>query len=207
MHRREFTLQLYDGKPPIVPPLKPQSSQELEAVAPTWRCSGCLMAWGVYGPTTADARPEGEGCPFCDNIQTWMADSPAARMIDQQSAVPEYSASLALSTMHSAAPFAIQAAEHAIKQGHYHRLTRSSWPMIERKVIAIVKSTLTHWLSREDNRKVLHPIGIEFHDGELFSNGHLHGMVAAMTVSVRMGYVGQAVDACEEFKVRYRWVQ
>ena len=58
MDRRVFTLQLFDRQDP---------AQEAPA-SPVWRCSGCLMAWGVYGPTTAQARPQGDGCPLCKNV-------------------------------------------------------------------------------------------------------------------------------------------
>ena len=62
MDRREFTLQLYDGKVAPAPFIPDLGSVTRAVDGRLWRCSGCLMAWGVYGYTTSDARPVGDGC-------------------------------------------------------------------------------------------------------------------------------------------------
>ncbi len=195
MHRREFTLQLYDGKPPPPPidtPLTRLSSLDVAATAPTWRCSGCLMAWGVYGATTGDARPEGAGCTFCKS-EIWMADSPAARMLDSRAG--RAPSQLALDSIHAAAPYAIHAAEYAIKQGHYNRLTHSCQDPIKEKVAIGVRETMLQWLRMHGSGQRLDHIQVGFYNADM----------AVMTVMVSMAYPSSTTR--DKFTVRYRWVQ
>ncbi len=202
MHRREFTLQLYDANRDVVQPL---NSVETDAPAPVWRCSGCLMAWGVYGDTTPECRPAGDGCPFCTGMR-WAADNSRARAIDTQARI--ITASLTPFAVHLAAPSAIDATERAIKQGHYHRLTLSCQPHIAAKVRDDVQDAMRLWM-RQDTRLIhLRHIGIDFHDGYMYGGGgNGYARVAAVNVHVRFGYNGRPSSHDERFTVRYRWVQ
>lgn len=196
MDRRQFTLQLYDGKlPPMPGYVQPMSSPELADVAPRWRCSGCLMAWGVYGATTADGRPEGHGCLLCGMLEKWVADSPGARMIDNRVGIDTSSD---YHTLHPAAPYAIASVERAITEGHFHRLTFACQPNIATRVRIAVDFTMKHWMRLHERGQILHPIDTDFlirHD------------IATMHVHVRMGLTGQPAKQCDRFTVRYRWVQ
>ena len=120
MDRRTFTLQLFDG-------LQPRPQPPGAPALPSWRCSGCLMAWGVYGPTMADARPQGDGCPLCV-AKAWMADNQLALAIDERAGIR----SKVIVTPR--AKYAIAVVEAVIVQGHYNRLTHSIQPLLTDKV-------------------------------------------------------------------------
>ena len=108
MDRRAFTLQLYAGKSPLPMP----TSSLAQHANPTWRCSGCFMLWGVYGYTTDDARPSGDGCTLCDDTQSWIADSPMARLIDERAGIDSRAS---LDIVHTAAFYTVAAMEQVIE--------------------------------------------------------------------------------------------
>ncbi len=208
MDRREFTLQLYDGrsKPtPIVPvQVAPtQDSAQVAETSPTWRCSGCLMAWGVYGPTTSKGRPEGDGCLWCSRNgagckpATWVAESPGARKIDDLAFIDSRGR---LAHLHDAAPLVIASVEHVILRGQYHRLTPSAQDPISDKVRTAVEFTMMRWMREHRAMTDLQPITIEFHTGYLHT-----AKIAAMSVGVRL--TQPTWKGGEKFTVRYRWVQ
>lgn len=188
MDRRAFTLQLYAGKS-CPPPIMDSASER--STGPVWRCSGCLMAWGVYGPTTSDARPQGDGCDFCDSKESWIPDSPLAREIDERAGIGY------LTSDQYAPAYAVAAVERVIEQGHYHCLTRSCYPQIEKQVRAAVETTMEVWVDRHRPDQVLRHVQIGFYNGG-------EPRVAVMTVQVTIGYPHDI--KCTRFIVRYRWV-
>ncbi len=202
MDRRQFTLQLYDGKPTskrmpddLTSFSGPLSMQHVRPEA-LWRCSGCLMAWGSYGASyTQDGRPIGQGCDHC-KAGVWMADSPAAQVIDDAAG---HDFRKCFDSLHPAAAYAIAAAERTIIEGQYVRLTPSCEPHIRAKVRDAVTSVMEQWIGQHRPGKVLRSSNADF----------LHSDVAVMTLHIGIGYLHQpASDSnIERFVVRYRWVQ
>lgn len=196
MPRRSFTLQMYPGRvgpPPIAPP--PPDSVALAAVAPTWRCSGCLMAWGVYGPTTSDARPAGSGCEHCRDA-SWVADSPAARMIDEAAGIDSRQC---LDQLHPAAPFAMAALEHAIRQGQWNRLTSTCERPLMARVYSSVEVAMDRWIKQFRSGKELRDLRINF--------DYSIGAVMKVEVCIAYPYAEHNDSRNECFTLRHRWVQ
>lgn len=195
MPRRSFTLQMYSGRvgpKPIAPP--PPDSATIAAVAPTWRCSGCLMAWGVYGPTTSDARPVGQGCAHCRDAN-WVADSPAARIIDDAAGIDSRQC---LDQLHPAAPYAMAALELAIQQGQWNRLTSTCERFIMARVYPSVEAVMDRWVKQSrPGMVVLTYVTFDYTLG------------AVMEVEVCIAYPNARPNdkRSEEFIIRHRWVQ
>ncbi len=186
MDRRAFTLQLYAGKSPL-PMLTSSLAQH---ASPTWRCSGCLMLWGVYGYTTDDARPSGAGCTLCDDTQSWIADSSMARLIDERVSVD----SARFDSVHTAAFYTVAAMEQVIEQGQYNRLTHSCQRPLREKVSKAVTSTMESWIAQHGPGRELQLVQVAF-----YTPGP-----AVMTVIVEIGYPHGLKPT--RFIVRYRWV-
>lgn len=196
MGRREFTLQMWRGKKPepsIVPApdsFEPAVRVESVATSPRWRCSKCLMAWGVYGPTTADARPQGNGCGECRDAR-WIADCPQSRIIDQRANIADHAA---YQELHPAAPLVMAIVERTIERGRWHRLATSCHGPIEQKVRPAVNEVMKRWAAENrPSRRLLFPT-VQF---------------TMNTMTVTCGFNDHAIGLgnVESFSVRYRWVQ
>ena len=186
MGRREFTLQMHPGRP--LPPSVVPAAEPVSHVGdyPRWRCSRCLMAWGVYGPTSDQGRPTGKGCGHCRSA-VWIPASSEARMVDEAIGL----ASRIPFGGHRAAPLVMAAVEEAVAP--WHRLTHTCHGPIEQKVRPVVSSVIERWVGE-------HRLGrIAFQTLDFSPN--------MMTVGIGIGRPGDQRREHETFCVRYRWVQ
>lgn len=194
MHRR-FILQLADG----VPELKAfYRDAALAVTVPVWRCSGCLMAQGVYAATGADGRPQGEGCIKCVRM-TWVPANRLASQIDG-----EVWRGFTHKGVHDLQPIMIAAVEGVILGGSFHRLTSSCENIIGNMVSEAVGQEAKGWLSRA-------PLA-ERHGRYRRCSVMFDYSIHVMTVTVHLaeynpGATTQSFEPLEPVRVRYRWVQ
>lgn len=185
--RREFTLQMYDGGTP-----EPDESPAIDAgfrledrrMAPTWRCSGCLMAWGVYRPPYQHERPQGNGCRLCDTA-AWFPDNSGARVIDAKAGLDTHPA---MQMLHPAAWAAAAAVETTAQRHDLH----GNQSMLRDVVIVSLDEVLRPWVAKRRKGMIILPFDIEFVDDTM--------SVTITLVDPRKLQVG------ETFCVRYRWV-
>lgn len=191
MHRR-FTLQMERGLE------EPETASiyvyKGSAKVPVWRCSGCLMAQGVYRQTTNNGRPLGSGCEQCGKDEQWLPVNPLACRID---GVPvkrmgDYE------PQHPLQPIMVAAVEGAILGGQWHRLTSSCEPYIVQAVSAAVRNEVTPWVNEQYGvgaRKVLTEL-------------RFHYQTNTVTVTVTLSHPGLWDNSnTKRVAVRYRWVQ
>lgn len=200
MGRRQFTLQLYDGKV-LSPPMVPTSGTRIQvAVVPVWRCSGCLMAWSTYGCATILGRPMGSGCGSCAEGR-WFGDNVLARRIDVGNSAYRVDGGAMISKLHEAAPVASAALEYAIAEGGWRRLTLSCESFIGKRVRECIDQVMHAWVVQNESCKQMRPLNITFQYPSAGSRREI-------SVTIILAKPGETTpESKDRFIVRYRWVQ